>query len=88
MNPNPALGVFFHWLGGLASGQLLRPLSRSQELGVGNLLAGWRLFQLDHRAMVVGADYDSRPQSGAAPGADAARSFGPTSLACSGDSEV
>jgi hypothetical protein len=30
---------------------------------VGNLLAGWQIFQLDHRAMAVGSDYDSRPQS-------------------------
>src|SRR5438067_9631657 len=25
MNPNPALGVFFHWLGGLASGSFYVP---------------------------------------------------------------
>src|SRR5437868_3552282 len=28
MNPNPALGVLFHWLGGLASGSLMPPIFR------------------------------------------------------------
>src|SRR5256886_17235856 len=28
MNPNPALGVFFHWLGGLASGSFYVPYRR------------------------------------------------------------
>src|ERR1700679_1801075 len=41
--------------------QLLRALPRSQELGVGDLLAGWWILQLDYRALDPRADHDARP---------------------------
>jgi hypothetical protein len=50
-------------LGGLAPGSFYVPYAKSKNWGAGNLLAGWRIFKLDHRAMAVGSDYDSRPQS-------------------------
>src|SRR5215472_13816397 len=48
--------------------ELLRSISRSEKLGVGNLLACWRLFQLDHCAMVVGTDNDTGSHSSTARG--------------------
>jgi len=36
MNSNPALGVFFHWLGGSSLWQPLRSLQRRQTLGMGD----------------------------------------------------
>ena len=51
MTPNPVLGVLFHWLGGLASGSFYVPYRGVKALVVGNLLAGRRLLQLDHRAL-------------------------------------
>jgi L-rhamnose-H+ transport protein len=51
MNPNPFLGVCFHWLGGLASGSFYVPYRKRQKLGVGNLLARGRLLQLDRGAL-------------------------------------
>jgi hypothetical protein len=42
--------------------QLLRSLPRGEELGMGDLLAGGRVFQLDHRALDTCADHDPRSQ--------------------------
>ena len=51
MMGNPILGVFFHWLGGLASGSFLCPVPRRAPLVVGNLLACGRHVQLADRAL-------------------------------------
>ena len=54
MNANPFLGVFFHWLGGLASGSFYVPYRGVQEVVVGSLLAGRRVLHLDHRPVDPG----------------------------------
>jgi len=45
--PNPILGVFLHWLGGLASASFYVPYRKVTGMVVGDLLAGWRGGQLD-----------------------------------------
>ena len=44
MNPNPFLGVVFHWIGGLAAGSFYVPYRGVETLVVGNLLAGRRVL--------------------------------------------
>ena len=65
MNPNPVIGVLYHWLGGLASGSFLRALPWREAMGLGNILAGRRLLQLDHRALVLCPAHDQGPDAGA-----------------------
>ncbi len=60
MNPNPAFGVFFHWLGGLASGSFYVPYRAVKRLVLGNLLAGRRRIQLDHRPWLLAATADQQ----------------------------
>src|ERR1700690_2339592 len=43
--------------------QFLRSLSRGQAVVVGNLLAGRRILQLDHRSLGAGSAPDQRPES-------------------------
>ena len=57
---NPALGVFFHWLGGLASASFYA-LPRGEALGLGNLLARWRILKLDYCPMYPRAHDYSQP---------------------------
>ncbi len=67
MNPNPALGVFFHWLGGLASGSFYVPFRAVKQWSwetywlVGGvfswIIAPWALAALltNHLLSVLGA---------------------------------
>src|ERR1039457_3665432 len=45
--------------------QFLCSVPRRQAMVVGDVLAGGRLLQLDHRPMGVGDDHDERPAGGA-----------------------
>ena len=50
----PGTGSFFSLARRPRSRQLLRSLSGSEALGVGDVLAGGRILQLDHRAVDAG----------------------------------
>ena len=58
MNPNPALGVFFHWLGGLASGSFYVPYRGVKRWAWETYWLVGGFFQLDHRAVDSGSGHD------------------------------
>ena len=60
VTPNPFLGLIFHWIGGFASASFYIPYRGVKKMGLGDLLAGGRIFQLDHRSVVFGALHDAR----------------------------
>src|ERR1700720_153244 len=61
LGTKPVARRFLSLVGWTGFWEFLRSLPAREELGMGNLLAGRRIFQLDHHALDPGRVDDKRP---------------------------